>query len=536
MKKSAWLGNKIRRMRRERGLAQVELARQLGISPSYLNMIERSQRPVTLRLIGKLAEVLEVSADILAEDDDARLLSDLLELFGDPALAPSGVPREEAEELIGAAPTAARALAALHHLYRNARGEVDFLRERMTDEDFLSTSAHELRSALTPIRSFAEILRDHDNISRDERHRFAAILARESERLAEIIGRMLAAAAFDDNATADGGRSPADLIAEFAEDNDNFFPQLEDAAMEFRQALCAGNRSGEAGLLARVVEGGEVDVEIATDVVRLPPVRFDRQARRVIIPEALSLPSRTFAAVKYAAQVRYADAIDATIPAHVSRDPAARDACREFLSAYIAGATMMPYDAFLNAAQETRYDIERLQRRFHSSFEQVCHRTTSLQRADAKGVPVHFVRVDIAGNVSKRFSRSGFRIPRYGGLCPLLNIHTAFMTPERYCPQVARMPSGATFFSVARAVAKPTGPTPQAVSHFSIMLGCDVSDAENFTYSDALNLDSATVVTAAGVSCRLCDRADCAQRVHPPVLRSTAARAAGTGIAAQPAN
>lgn len=520
MKKSAWLGNKVRRMRRERGLAQVELARKVGISPSYLNMIERSQRPITRRLVGKLAHELGVGVDVLSEDDDARLLSDLLELFGDPALTPGGVPREEVEELIGAAPTAARALARLYQLYRNAQEEVNLLHERMTDEDFLSTSAHELRSALTPIRSFAEILRDHDNIARAERHRFAGILARESERLADIIGRMLSAAATDGDTAHDGGRAPAERLAEFIEQHDNFFPQIEDAAAEFRRSLAIDRRGGDTGLLAGVADCGAVEVELIAEAGAA--VRFDRQRRRISIPESLPVASRAFVAAKAAARLCHAETIEACIPETQFGEGAARELCRDFLAAYFAGAAMMPYEPFLEAAREARYDIERLQRRFYASFEQVCHRAATLQRADAKGVPLHFVRVDIAGNISKRFSRSGFRIPRYGGLCPRLAVHTAFMTPGRICPQVAQMPGGATFFSIARTVSKPLGPSAHAARHYSIMLGCELSEAENFVYADAINLGSRAAVSAAGVSCRLCDRPDCAQRVDPPILRPVA--------------
>lgn len=522
MAKSAWLGNKVRRIRRERGVAQIQLARELGISPSYLNMIERSQRPITRRLLGKLSEVFGVDISELSGDHEARLLSNLIELFSDPALAPNDVSREEVEELIAATPAVARVLPTLYLLYRNARSEVDYLRERMTDEDFLSTSAHELRSALTPIRSFAEILHDHENIGRAERHHFAGILARESERLAEIIGRMLSAAAIDGGAAVQGSPVPGELVNEFIESNDNYFASLEEAATDLRRAIAANEAGTDVELLSLIAEHSAIEVVFSPEADQQHAVESDWKIRQVVIPEALPPASRTFAALKFAARVLYADEMDACIPENLRVDPAVGDLCRNYLSAYLAGAVMMPYEPFLDAVRKTRYDIDRLQRRFHASFEQVCHRATTLQRVDAKGVPLHFVRVDIAGNISKRFSRSGFRIPRYGGLCPRLNVHTAFMTPGRYLPQVARMPGGATFFSIARTVTRFEGVTPYGAGHYSIMLGCDLSDAEKFVHADAINLKSEAVVTAAGVSCRLCDRLDCAQRVHPPVLRSVA--------------
>ena len=107
----------------------------------------------------------------------------------------------------------------------------------------------------------------------------------------------------------------------------------------------------------------------------------------------------------------------------------ARALCRVALASYFAGAMLMPYEPFLEAAEALRYDIELLGHRFRTSFEQVCHRVTTLRKPGALGVPFHFIRVDIAGNISKRFSGSGIRFARFAGACPRWNVFAAFLTP-----------------------------------------------------------------------------------------------------------
>jgi hypothetical protein len=185
------------------------------------------------------------------------------------------------------------------------------------------------------------------------------------------------------------------------------------------------------------------------------------------------------------------------------------------LAKYLAGAVLMPYRSFRDAALELRYDIEALQHRFTTSFEQTCHRLTTLQRPLAQGIPFHFMRVDIAGNVSKRYSGSGMHIPRYGGLCPRWNIHTAFMSPGSIQRQIARMPDGSTYFCLARTISRQGVGYRMPMSHLAIGIGCDISHAHGLVYADAMNLGSEDAVTPVGAGCRFCDRNDCRQRAFP---------------------
>jgi predicted transcriptional regulator len=189
--------------------------------------------------------------------------------------------------------------------------------------------------------------------------------------------------------------------------------------------------------------------------------------------------------------------------------PEARRRCRRALASYVAGALLMPYDAFWAAARQRRHDLELLALQFNVSFEQVCHRLTTLRRPLQEGVPVHFLRVDIAGNISKRFGGSGLRLPRYGGTCPRWAIHAAFLTPGRVAAQVARMPDGQTFLFVARTTAT-AAPHGEPCTHHAVMIGCEIGNAGAFVYADGLDLAAHAV--PVGVTCSQCPRTNCRQR------------------------
>ena len=167
--------------------------------------------------------------------------------------------------------------------------------------------------------------------------------------------------------------------------------------------------------------------------------------------------------------------------------PGANTRLAKALASYFAGAVLMPYQQFRAAADELRFDIVRIGHRFDASFEQVCHRLTTLRRPGAEGVPLHFLRTDVAGNISKRFSASGLRLPRYGGACPRWIVHHAFASPGRVVSQVGRLPDGETFLCVARAdVAEPGG--RDTAGHHAVMIGCAIEHAHRFVYADGLDL------------------------------------------------
>jgi predicted transcriptional regulator len=191
--------------------------------------------------------------------------------------------------------------------------------------------------------------------------------------------------------------------------------------------------------------------------------------------------------------------------------------CRVALANYFAGAVLMPYDAFLGAARLERYDIDLLGHRFRTTFEQTCHRLTTLRRPGHEGIPFHMMRIDIAGNVSKRFSASGLRFARFSGACPRWNVFEAFLTPGMVRTQLSQFPDGGIYFDLARTVRKQSGGFHAPTTRYAIALGCDVAHARELVYADGLDLSSRDALVPVGPSCRLCERLDCEQRAFPPL-------------------
>jgi predicted transcriptional regulator/transcriptional regulator with XRE-family HTH domain len=308
-----------------------------------------------------------------------------------------------------------------------------------------------------------------------------------------------------------------DAVSDFLQEHGNHFPSLEAAAERIRHDIDLASDAFEHGLrtsLANVFGVRWRSAPLPGDAVRA----FDAERSELVTSDALPYETTTFAAARelgrLAAGHEIAELID-----EGGLPPEAAELSEAALAAYFAGALIMPYDGFLRACRETRYDIERLARRFRTSFEQVCHRMTTLQRPGASGIPLHLVRTDIAGNISKRFSLSGIHIPRHSGACPRWNIYGAFLSPERLSVQVSVMPDGSRYFCIARSMTKGGYRHNAPRQHLSIGLGCHISHAAEMVYSDGLALNDPGLVVPIGVGCQLCPRTDCAQRACPPSHR-----------------
>jgi len=178
----------------------------------------------------------------------------------------------------------------------------------------------------------------------------------------------------------------------------------------------------------------------------------------------------------------------------------------------------MPYGAFRAEAKAVRHDIDRLSRRFGVSFEQACHRLSTLQRPGAEGIPFYFCRVDMAGNITKRHSATRLQFARFGGACPLWHVHEAAAIPDRILVQHAETPDGVRYVSMAKGLVKPSGRFARAPRRYAVVLGCEAVHAADFVYADALGVPhgQAGTPTPIGISCRLCPRSDCDQRAFPP--------------------
>jgi hypothetical protein len=245
--------------------------------------------------------------------------------------------------------------------------------------------------------------------------------------------------------------------------------------------------------------------------------RYDAEKRVLALSELLPTRSRTFQLAHQIALLTQRPKIDRIVAdSHLTSDES-RALARVALANYFAGAVITPYVPFLEACRQERYDVDVIGRRFRVGFEQVCHRFTTLRRPGMEGVPFHMIRIDVAGNISKRFSASGIHFARFSGACPRWNVFAAFMTPGMIRIQLSRFPDGNTYFCIARTIHKDSGGYHAQQPVQSIGLGCLVEHAREMVYSDGIDFENAQLATPVGVTCRLCERSDCAERAFPSI-------------------
>ncbi|MFN6979915.1 MAG: short-chain fatty acyl-CoA regulator family protein, partial [Gemmobacter sp.] len=306
--------------------------------------------------------------------------------------------------------------------------------------------------------------------------------------------------------------SPWEEVRDFFHYCDNYIDAVDRAAEHFARDLAPG-----ADILPLVREalgarGIAVALEDAADVRR-----YDATARRLTVSARVPDATRRFQLLHQVALILQRELIEATLDLARFQTEAARDIARVGLANHFAGAALMPYRAFLGAAQRMRHDLERLADTFGASIEQVAHRLSTLQRPGLRGVPFFFVRVDQAGTITKRHSATRLQFARFGGACPLWNVHRAFETPGRFLRQVAETPDGVRYLCLARDVSKAGGAWGAPVRRYAIGLGCEIAHAPALVYAD--DLDLTRRIEPIGISCRICDRPDCHQRAVPPLER-----------------
>ena len=450
------IGGRLRRLRQEKRLTQAQMARELALSASYLALLESNQRPVTVRVLLKLVEKFHIDLKDFTADTDQSLSLQLMEAFSDPIFEHAEVKASDVQELVATLPAVGRAVLDIYDSWR---------RHRPLEEP--GGAGEDTADGPTPV----------------------------------VI--------------------PSEEVTDFIQRQMNYFPELEAAAERLWAESELAIHTLHQDLIALLRNRYAVTVEVRPDQDMPGRFRhFDRLARRLEISEMLSPSSRIFQIAHQIAYLGHHDVLDRiVVEGDFSSEPAAA-LMRTALANYFAAAVLMPYRLFLDAARATRYDIDILKSRFGVSFEQACQRLTTLHRPGAEGIPFHFIRVDIAGNISKRFSASGIHIARFGAACPRWNVYDAFSTPGMLRVQVSRMPDGGTFFCVARTAGRAAGfaaagGLPHRIGQRAVGLGCDIRRASEMVYADGLNLADPQVVTPIGVSCRTCPRTDCAERAMP---------------------
>ncbi|MFD9371860.1 short-chain fatty acyl-CoA regulator family protein [Streptomyces sp. NPDC060020] len=337
-------------------------------------------------------------------------------------------------------------------------------------------------------------------------------------RRGQLLAERLAGAADGRDGVLDTPRSPHEEIREFFYRRQNYLHDADLAAEELAREV--GIRPGDVvrALSARLTD--RHGVRLAADSDRLH--HYDERARVLHVSSRLRPGQQAFRLATQLALLEYGEELDRLAAEDFPPGSATHGLARIGIANYFAAALILPYRAFHAAAEEFRYDIERLTDHFGLGHETVCHRLSTLQRPRLRGVPFSFVRVDRAGNMSKRQSATGFHFSRAGGTCPLWNVYEAFAAPGRIHVQVAAMPDGQRHLWTARAVTRHRGGWGEPGKTFAIGLGCEIRHASRLVYSDGLDLDNTAAATPIGMGCRLCERLDCPQRAVPPLGRTLA--------------
>lgn len=309
--------------------------------------------------------------------------------------------------------------------------------------------------------------------------------------------------------------TPWEEVRDFFHYCDNYIDAVDRAAEHF---ACPNGQRGDPWQMAVAALAAK---GIHVRLTELPANSvYRRDGDRLLVNAAAEAPTRLFQLLHLVALERQADLLEATLDLARFRSPTAREIARLGMANYFAGAALMPYRAFLAAAQEERHDLERLSHLFGASLEQVAHRLSTMQRPGAKGVPFFFVRVDQAGTITKRHSATRLQFARFGGACPLWNVHQAFEQPGRFLRQLAETPDGVRYLLLSRDVSKHAGAFNAPVRRFAIGLGVEVTQAEGMVYADGLDLTKPRAFEPIGISCRICPRRDCHQRSVPPIDRN----------------
>lgn len=451
-----FIGSGIRRLRDSQGMTQAELARKLRISTAYLSQMETNQRPVSASVLFGLGRLFGAAANELVSEDPERLATDLREALCDPLFQRQEMMAVDARALALSAPWLAHRFLDLHAAYSK-------LREELADSGTERTEGMAMDLRVSALQPFEE-------------------------------------------------------VRDFFLYTDNYCDRLDRAA-EALAVRCFGDEPAEHQPLATYLADrhgvrcrllGNEDDHLRS---------FDRKSRVLALNGFMQPWQRLFQMASQIAWLDQIDAIEEIVKEAALSTVEARNIAKAALANYFAGALMMPYQRFRAAALSERHDLIRLSRLFNASIEQVCHRLSTLQRPGLKGVPVYFVKVDRAGTIVKRHNANRFQFARFGGGCPLWNVHEAFEAPDRIHVQKAELPDGSLYLCLATCVTKDVVRHGGPLQRYALGLGCALPDARHFVYADHIDLASNRAVARIGVSCRLCPRLDCNHRSVPPVAR-----------------
>ncbi len=448
------IGFKIKNERRKQGISQAQLSEKLGISSSYLNLIESGKRNINVDLLLKTSEILNIELKDLSKKENANLYHDILDLLGDNIFEDLDITNLEVKDLANNSPLVAKALIRLGDFYKKENKEI-----------------------YSKVESISE-----------------------------------------DNITNYKSTFPGEAVSDFLQQHNNYFEEIEDYATDVFRSVNTNNRTRHVLLVDYLKKKHKIEVvDIVPSEKENFAKKFDQNQNKLFLSDYLTLETKKLFIASQIVQLEAMNLINKQLSDYAFQNDESKTLTTIALINYAAAAILMPYELFYTECLKHRYDLELIQHTFATSFEQVAHRVTCLQNPKMKGIPFHMLRVDIAGNISKRLSLSGIQIPRYGGACPRWNIHSAFITPGKIHAALSKMTDGEKYVCIARTIEKGIGRHGVHRSMVSIGLGCQAKYAKDFVYSDQLNLKDENAAIPIGVNCRTCTRLDCQQRAFPPL-------------------
>ena len=452
MRKIYDYGQIIRAKRQNKNIKAVNLAKELEITPAYLSLIESNQRKPDGDLLLRIQDLLELQKEDLTKRTDPDLESRTQEVVKISLLEDLDIRSYEVQEIVRLNPKIAKALVKLGIDHKNKEQELG------------------------------------DNIEK--------------------------------KIYKGGTTFPGEIVSDFIQKFENYFPKLEEFATKIYEEVKMNNRTRYLSLCDYLKKNHQI---IVKDI--LPPENkpfskiFIPEKKEFYLSDLLNLETKKLYAAALIAQLEADEIIEEYLDEFSFPSEASKKVSKVALLNYTGAAIIMPYEIFFNeCVKKHRYDLELLQSTFAVSFEQVCHRVTCLNNPNPKlrGIPLHMIRVDRSGNVSKRFSLSGIELPRLSGACPKWNVYSAFSNPGKISAAVSKMTDGEKYVCIARTVEKGISKYGEEKGLLSIGLGCQIKYAKDFVYADGLNLNDEKSESKIGVSCRKCDRLDCSQRAFPP--------------------
>ncbi|MDU8928103.1 short-chain fatty acyl-CoA regulator family protein [Alisedimentitalea sp. MJ-SS2] len=446
-----FIGSQLRQLRQSHGETQAQMAKRLGISPAYVNLLESNQRSLSVKVLLSITEIYGVEWRDLLSNEDEKRLPELRAAMRDPIFA-------------GNEPDLLELRAALDHSPRF-------------------------------VARFLQIYDSHRNLT-------------------DRLGRGLGQTGADDLLAI----APETAIHNFFRDKENHFADLESRAEDLRARIGGASDDLYASLKRHLRLEHEVSARLVSSTDMPHALReFDDSRAEVRLSETLDHPNRVFQLAHVLGLLAARDIVDDLVASAPIPDEDGQARLAVELVNYFAGALVMPYENFFTLAEASRYDISRLKAAFCTSFEQVSHRLTTLQRAGQRGVPFFLLRIDRAGNVTKRFNATPFTLAEQGGSCPVWNIHAAFDSPGTLFPQLVELPDGGRFLTLSRTADRPALVTSGQTRRLAISLGCASVHSDRVKYADRLTTDASESFARIGITCNVCPRVACSHRAHQPL-------------------